>query len=101
MKKPQSSTDFHGESMLEKAARLTGEDRHAIYGHPFYDFTRTAKIWSAILGVEVTPEQAIACMIGVKLSRLAHTPGHADSIVDVAGYANCLEMIRQRREHLV
>lgn len=53
----------------------------------------TAMIWSAILGIDVTPNQAIKCMIGVKLSRLTETPDHQDSIDDIADYTLCLKQV--------
>ena len=85
------------ETILEEAARLTSGDRDGTYGHPYVDYTRTAQLWSGILGAEVTAEQAILCMIAVKLSRLCHSPGHRDSIVDIAGYARCYERVTDRR----
>jgi hypothetical protein len=62
------------------------------YGHPYEDFSRTAKMWSAILGIEVTPQQAILCMIAVKISRECHLPKR-DNRVDIAGYAEALDMV--------
>jgi len=73
---------------------LRGQD----YGHPYEDFSRTAKIWSAILGIEVTPQQAILCMIAVKISRECHRPKR-DNRVDIAGYAEALDMVVNYREH--
>lgn len=87
------------ESICLEAHRITNSDRQKIYGHPMADFSRGAKLWAAILGIpEVTPEQYAMCMIAVKLARLCNTPNHRDSCVDIAGYANTLDMIRQRRE---
>ncbi len=85
------------ETVLEEAARLTSGVRDGIYGHPFDDWTRTAKLFSGILGFPVTAEQAILCMCAVKISRLCASPGHRDSIVDLAGYARCYERVRERR----
>jgi hypothetical protein len=85
------------EAVTQEAHRLVTGDRRAVYGHPLDDYTKTAKIMSGILGIDVTPEQAILCMIGVKLSRLVNSPNHRDSIVDVAGYAECLDLVRQER----
>ena len=50
--------------------------------------------WSMTLGVQITPAQVALCMIDVKLARLAHDPAHADSAIDVAGYAALLREVR-------
>lgn len=76
---------------LERALALVRGDRGRDYGRPRDDYGRTAALWSAYLGVPVTAEQAAVCMILVKVSRLAHSPGHADSIIDIAGYAAVVE----------
>lgn len=86
------------ETILDEAARLTSGDRDGTYGHPADDYGRTAMIFSAVLGVPVTAEQAILCMMGVKMSRLCHTTDHRDSVVDIAGYARCYERCLERRE---
>jgi hypothetical protein len=33
------------------------------------------------------------CLIDLKLTRLAHDPGHQDSILDIAGYAAVLHEV--------
>jgi hypothetical protein len=78
------------ESILMEAARLTRADRNKTYGHPLDDYLRTAALWTAYLGTHIDYQQAMVCMMLVKISRLAHSPEHRDSIVDVAGYADCL-----------
>lgn len=42
-------------NVLEKANGIV-QQRDESYGHPYEDFSRTAKMWSAILGVEITPD---------------------------------------------
>jgi hypothetical protein len=83
-----------GATILAEAARLADGPRNDSYGHPREDFTRTAKIWSALLGVEITAEQVGLCMIGVKLSRHCHAPKR-DNLVDIAGYARTLEKLEE------
>jgi hypothetical protein len=75
--------------VLEEALSLVYGDRGVAYGHPAVDYERTAKLWGAILDIEMTAVQAIQCMIAMKLSRLCNTPDHRDSWVDVGGYAEC------------
>jgi hypothetical protein len=91
-----------GDSVLIEANKLVHGPRQANYGHPLDDFTKTAKMWSAILGIEVKPEQIALCMICVKISR--ETNEHKrDNLVDIGGYAETLFLLhaeRQRRlEH--
>lgn len=83
-------------SVLTEAEGLVHGDRNASYGHPLDDFRRTAKMWSAILGVEVQPEKVGLCMIAVKLSRECHRPKR-DNLVDIAGYAETVEWAKDER----
>jgi hypothetical protein len=84
------------ESILDEAKRIVHGERGENYGHPFEDFSRTAQIWSAVLDIDVTPEQVALCMIGVKISREVNRPKR-DNIVDGAGYFETLEMVKQER----
>ena len=82
------------ESICQEAERITGGERQANYGHPMFDFTRTARIWEVILdrpAGHITPEQIGLCMIGVKIARYLHKPKR-DSLVDIAGYAKTVQM---------
>ena len=72
--------ETHAQQLVRNGAR------QAVYGPPRRDFSRTAKIWSGILGTDVTPEDVALCMVGLKMSRLKATPDHGDSIVDSIGY---------------
>lgn len=89
-------------SALDEAMKLVHGKRQDEYGHPLDDFSRTASLWTEILGHPVAPGQVALCMIAVKLSRLVNTPGHHDSIVDIAGYAETYHMVQKesrRRSH--
>lgn len=77
-------------SILLEAEHLVHGDRNKDYGPPIEDFTRSAKMWSAILGIEVRPEQIPLCMIAIKLSRECNRPKR-DNMVDIAGYAETCE----------
>lgn len=88
------------ETILQEAQRLVHGDRQQDYGHPIDDFTRTAALWSAILGHAVTAEQVGLCMCAVKLSRQCNRPKR-DNMTDLAGYAATVQMVideRARRE---
>lgn len=74
------------ETILQEAQRIVYGDRQVSYGHPADDFTRTALMWTAILGAPVTAKQAALCMAAVKISRECNKPAR-DNLVDLAGYA--------------
>lgn len=64
------------------------------YGPPSEHHAKTAQLTDILLGGKA-PSSAIqwqACMILDKLVRLSHTWNHRDSIADVKGYAECMEM---------
>jgi len=94
--KPPSQT-LQASGPCATALKLVYGDRHASYGEPLDDMGRTAQLWSALLGVDVTAEQVAMCMICVKLSRLAHQM-KADSVVDICGYAETIFRMQQERE---
>lgn len=79
-------------TILEEAHKLTMEDRRQEYGDAAKNFDDVAKIWSVLLDVKVTALQVTECMIALKLCR-AKTGYKRDTIVDIAGYARCAEMI--------
>ena len=85
----------HGESqsqpaedILDEAKRLTSGERNNSYGPPQQDFTKTAAMWAAILGIDVDAKEVALCMIALKLSR-ATWSAKRDNWVDIAGYARC------------
>jgi hypothetical protein len=77
-------------SVTLEANEIVNGPRQKSYGHPRANFERTAKIWSAVLGIDVTAAQVGLCMIGVKLARECHSPKR-DNRVDIAGYADALD----------
>jgi hypothetical protein len=80
---------MRAEQLLEQAASVVAR-RRGTYGQPCNLFEHVARRWSLVLGVKVTPAQAMLCLIDLKIARLAHDPQHLDSITDIAGYAACL-----------
>ena len=75
------------EDFLNKAEELIIGPRAKEYGPAKFNHERIATIWSVVLGRCVTPEQVVACMIGLKLARLAEDMSKDDSWVDIIGYA--------------
>lgn len=79
--------------LLAEAA-ATIKERQANYDHPAKNFARIAKMWSAILDVEVTAKDVALMMIALKITREkhAHDP---DNSLDILGYKMCLEQLEE------
>lgn len=81
------------EDIADEARRLVYGDRGEAYGPPTEDFTRTGRMWGAIIGVDAVPPEKVAlCMVAVKISRECHQPKR-DSRTDMIGYVLCAERI--------
>ena len=75
-----------------------GEDQKLIKGPRAKDYgpvkkhhQRIADIWTILLDKKlkepITPEEVVACMVGVKTARLAEDINKDDSWIDIIGYA--------------
>lgn len=88
------------------ASQLVLGDRNATYGDPVDDYTKVAKVWSGLLAPalrrDITPQEAILMMVGLKLCREVHT-AKPDNIIDAHGYLLCYEWARsgERPSNLV
>lgn len=80
-------------TILDEAAALIDGDRADTYGDPRDNLARTAEMWTGYLGVGITPADVAHMMILLKVSRAKTTPGHRDSLVDIAGYAALAERV--------
>jgi hypothetical protein len=78
--------------LQETAVNLIETEKKEAYGPLRESFTRIAKVWSAVLKTEITPEQACLCMIGLKLCRESNKHGE-DNIIDLYGYTACYERL--------
>lgn len=75
---------------LREAARIISTERNMNYGDPEDNFDRTRKIWSVILGTEISNEDVAMMMIGLKMARYVNKGDfQPDTWIDIAGYAGC------------
>jgi len=78
--------------ILKEAGKLVTKDRGDDYGHPIVDFSRTAKMWSAILDTEVRPQDVGLCMVALKIGREVNKH-KLDNLVDMVGYTMTVQMV--------
>jgi hypothetical protein len=101
---PENCHRAEHKSVLAEAEGLIHGARNSDYGHPLDNHTTTADLMSAYLsrkhGVAIKMDAEDVCLFNVlqKVSRLANTPGHRDSLVDIGGYVGCVEMIQDERK---
>ena len=74
---------------LDAAGKAVLTDRAREYGHPEDCFGLIAALWSRYTGCDISTADVAAMMILLKLARIEGNPRHADSWVDIAGYAAC------------
>lgn len=68
-------------------------DRRKKREAPAPHFNRVAKMWEAIIGCSIKPEQVVLCMAALKIAREAgqHDP---DNVDDAVGYLSLIEEVR-------
>lgn len=93
---------YEWDSVAGEAASLVFGDRGKVYDHPAVDYSRTAELFRAMTGIDLSLREAVAFMVCVKLSRVGAALEHdhpaamvRDSLVDLAGYADCLFAVWQ------
>ena len=98
----KESSKVTKQTILDTAQRVVDGDRNLDYGRPdqnhgctadLFEQFRRRKIQSGHDPLEFDAYDVCAFNICQKLSRLAHTFDHRDSLVDIAGYARNWEMI--------
>ena len=78
-----------GFEMLEMVQK-TVQERGRVYGSAKENMEVTARLWSEVLKIKVSPIQVALCLNQLKIARLIQTPTHSDSCADLAGYAYVL-----------
>ena len=76
----------HRVAVLQEAADLIVGDRNRDYGEPVANHQHIADIASAITGHALSARDVALILPSVKWARLAKSPTHRDSYVDLAGY---------------
>lgn len=84
----------HIPNVLEEADNIINGQRRDDYGGPMESFTRIAKLWEPILGIEISPYDVALCLIQLKVARAVNGM-QRDSVVDIAGYAGCIELMKR------
>lgn len=90
-------------TLLADAAATIAGPREQEYGNKLQNFSQIAALWQVLLQgklqplARVTAEDVGMLMIAVKLARLTKTPNHRDSLLDIAGYAGCIDELQLQR----
>jgi hypothetical protein len=84
--------------ILAAATVAVPRDRATTHGDAKSTFGLIAALWSARLGITVTPAQVAILMIDLKTARAWHNPRHRDHWNDMAGYAACGGELAEGRE---
>ena len=98
-----ASEEQRKKPLLQRANELIGGDRQRDYGNKLQNFSQIAMLWQGTLatklqpGAKITAEDTALCMIQVKIARLAKSPDHKDSVLDIAGYAGCYDAVQLER----
>lgn len=75
--------------ILETAFQCVTMDRAATHGDAEQTFGLIAQLWSAYAQHPFSASDVAAMMGLMKIARLKGNPAHADSWIDLAGYAAC------------
>lgn len=81
-------------SILAEAEDIVNGSRQSDYGDANESFSRIATIASVMTGKDLSPEDCCAVMMAVKLVRESFNHKR-DNLVDLCGYANILNEIRE------
>ncbi len=85
-------------SLLQEAHEIIHGDREQTYGAADKNLKVIASYWSVHLSattgekITLTPSDVCGMMILLKQARLANSPAHRDSLVDIAGYAGLQDL---------
>jgi len=75
--------------VLDTAKGYVLKDRNTTHGEPEDNFGRIADLWASYKRVPFNATDVAVMMALMKVARIAQSPGHRDSWIDLAGYAAC------------
>lgn len=87
-------------SILQESHQVIYGDRENTYGDPGKNLRTIAAYWTTHLKAaksieaDLTEADVAGMMILLKQARLANSPNHRDSLVDIAGYAGLQDRIQ-------
>lgn len=92
--------------VLDLAGKAVLKDRANNYGQPEKSFDSIASLWNSwliarhgLLDHVIEPFDVAIMLTLLKVARIANSPQHLDSWVDIAGYAACgAEVANERPE---
>lgn len=76
-------------AILREAEQAVMRDRAATHGRLEDTFGHIARVWSARIGVTITPAQVCILLMDLKGARAWGNSSHRDNWIDMAGYAAC------------
>lgn len=88
-------------SVLQQANEIIYGDREQTYGNPAVNLSTIASYWSTHLSakyqqnIQLTTDDVTVMMMQLKIARLANSPKHEDSLVDICGYAALADRCNQ------
>lgn len=99
---------YDGSKLPSGQANKTITERGATYGHPHKNFVATAELVTTQLrtrgllkeGAKLDPLDIAQIMRLVKEARLFESPRHDDSLVDICGYADCAQLVKEREDDI-
>ena len=87
----KEATPWTRKRVLSEAERCVCGKREQDYGTPEDSFDMIGKLWTVYLdyATKIDAHDVAAMMALLKIARIAKSPDHMDSWVDLAGYASC------------
>lgn len=76
-------------------------DRYKRYGSVSRMYTRTAEMWTGLLGFKVSPDKVIEMMFLYKMIRREISGENGDHVDDLIGYAALLDPETEKELHSI